>query len=563
MINHLPKPFKDFTENLDAYDEFLSAWQRIAVGSKKQQVLNDDFYDIEKFAVNALSRLVDETDSASTYPTSPLFEKFQNSALICQEDGLVISSNTQAAKNHAITSGMLLSHLDIRLVNGEALDQHFKSVWKQPMSSPLSLLQCCYKDDAAVFPIAIIQLNKQEFTAPMALLIFLDSGCNSESMALFAIKFGLTKAESDIVSAFSQGISLKEIATSRSRSYTTIRNQFQSILEKTGCPNQSDLLRMLLGVSYLFSLTEMIAPKEQRTIGRKVQVMRPHGRFVDVNLYGKPDGKPFIVLPSLFGMPVTREIEAELKARSLLMIGIWRPGFSETTKPHENDSLYQCLADDVVAVLDSIEIRQCPLLGRASAARAVFNLASLIPERISSACVVNSLVPLPYISRNKILSKWTRSLISAIQFTPALATLILETGRRLMFREGAKQFAEKMYKNSRSDLSAITREGVAESLHSGVDSCAFQGFEAPVEDMLDGFTDWSDDVRRSKLKITLLQGTDDPNVSIKASRDFAKDFPDKVELVEFEDGGGLLNFSHTNEILNWVTNKKPLSHKLL
>ena len=549
----LPKPFSGFGESINSYDAFLSSWQNLATEKAKRRALNDDYNEIEAFAVTALSRLVDSSDSASPYATSPLFDALHNSAIICKEDSLITSANKQALDNHQLTPGMLLSHQEIFSEDGDNLAEKIRALRVKSPRSRLSLLQCYFKSDPVFFPVAIIQLDEKESVTPAVLIIFLDAASNTEALELFSAKFGLTKAESDIVTAFSQGISLKEIAKSRFRSYTTIRNQFQSILEKTGCPNQADLLRMLLGVSYLLSFTEMITPKPEKTLGKKIQIMRPNGRFVDATLYGKLDGRPFIVLPSIFGMPMTEGIDEALRSQSLLMIGIWRPGFAETSKPHENDTLYQCLADDISAVLDSIAVKECPVVGRASSARAVINLVRIIPERVSAACVVNSLVPLPYITSNKILSRWTLALVSAIQNAPLLATLILETGRRLMVREGVERFMVKMYKGSGSDLSTIAKDGVTSSLHEGVNATTQQGFEAPVQDMIDGFTDWSEDVKQLPMKVTLMQGRDDPNVSIKASRDFAKDFPEQIELIEYENGGGLLNYSHSKDILAWVT----------
>lgn len=551
-MTQLPKTFDNFGESINSYDAFLSSWQNLATEKAKRQALNDDYNDIEAFAINALSRLVNKSDSSTSYRTSPLFDTLHNSALICKDSGLIVNANEQARDNHDLNAGMMLSDLEIFLEDGSNLADKLKTQTSNHSPSRLALLQCYFKNDSVFSPVAIVQLDEIEDTSA-TLVIFLDSASNVEALELFATKFALTKAESDIITAFSQGTSLKEIAKSRYRSYTTIRNQFQSILEKTGCPNQADLLKMLLGISYLLSFTEMISPKKERSLGKKIQIMRPHGRFVDVTLYGKPDGKPFIVLPSLFGMPVTEEIEESLKRRSLLMIGIWRPGFSETSKPHKTDTLHQCLADDISSVLDNIAIEQCPIVGRASSALAVFNLARIIPERISAACVVNSLVPLPYVTSNKILSRWTLALISAMQNAPLLATLILETGRRLMVKEGVKRFMSKMYKGSDSDLNAIAKNGVTESLHEGVNSTTNQGFEAPVQDMINGFTDWSDTVNSIPMKVTLMQGRDDPNVSIGASRDFAKDYPEHIELIEYEDGGGLLNYSHSEELLDWVS----------
>lgn len=74
-----------------------------------------------------------------------------------------------------------------------------------------------------------------------------------QALQLLSDRVKLTEAELSVLECFACGAGLRQIATSRQRSYTTIRNQFQAILEKTGCQSQTDLLRILLGLSYLLT----------------------------------------------------------------------------------------------------------------------------------------------------------------------------------------------------------------------------------------------------------------------------------------------------------------------
>lgn len=74
-----------------------------------------------------------------------------------------------------------------------------------------------------------------------------------QTLKLLADRSKLTEAEVRVLEYFARGADLRQIAATRQRSYTTIRNQFQAILEKTGCQSQTDLLRVLLGLSYLLT----------------------------------------------------------------------------------------------------------------------------------------------------------------------------------------------------------------------------------------------------------------------------------------------------------------------
>lgn len=74
-----------------------------------------------------------------------------------------------------------------------------------------------------------------------------------QALKLLSDRVKLTDTELSVLECFACGAGLRQIAASRQRSYTTIRNQFQAILEKTGCQSQTDLLRILLGLSYLLT----------------------------------------------------------------------------------------------------------------------------------------------------------------------------------------------------------------------------------------------------------------------------------------------------------------------
>lgn len=62
----------------------------------------------------------------------------------------------------------------------------------------------------------------------------------------FARLYGLTGAETEVLSGLIAGRLLAEIAEDRGTSLNTARNQAQSILAKTGCANRSDILRLIM-----------------------------------------------------------------------------------------------------------------------------------------------------------------------------------------------------------------------------------------------------------------------------------------------------------------------------
>ena len=547
LIKNIERSFQNASDNIPDYDDFITSWQQF-VESKHGDVnwQHTDFRKIEQFAASSLSRLVETNDQNQiSLSSNPLFRSLNSSALVSDGTGQVLASNDHALQRYGTAAGQDVNALNFRFDKGQSLKSTLQLLLrKEKADSQLTLLQALTVDEA-LLPLAIIRLDNSQL-----LIIIMDTPCSDETLILFSDKFGLTEAESEVIKSFVNGVSLKKIAELRQRSYATIRNQFQAILEKTGCPTQTELLRHLLSISYLLSFASTIAEREPHEIEKKITLKRPDNRCVDVRLYGDPNGSPIVILPSLFGMPITHKIEKTLRARSILIIGIWRPGFGYSSDVLPGDDLYQCLADDICAVLDSRGIAKCPILGRASAARSMFNLANLIPDRLSRLCIVNSLVPIQYLSKNKKISRWTSALVSASTLSPSFATLILKTGKNLMLRNGAKHFIKSMYRLSAADVTAVEDAEIATSIYEGTILCENQGFSAPARDMLEGFEDWSGDVGKPAAPVILLQGCYDPHIPIQASRTFAADFPEEVELIEFADGGGLLNYTHTEQILD-------------
>jgi len=544
--------------NFDEFDAFLASWKRLVDQHENHSASPSegifDLSKIEGLAANALGRLI-ESDGVGSTAGSALFDSLQVGAVICSRSGHIEQSNNQAVKSYGLHDGAELCEAGLVLENGDP----FRSPDFRPSDKAASLnIFQCFDADGAAINLSIMPIqsgNSQHF-----LIVFMDTPWGPEAEGLLAARFGLTEAEADIVGQFANGVSLKQIAADRGRAYQTIRNQFRAILEKTGCPNQADLLRLLLGTSYLFIQIESLASVMTPAPGQVISMPRPGGRRLEVKMFGPETGVPFICLPSIFGIPITPAIETKLSERNLLMLGIARPGFGNTSHPIKDQNTEECLAKDIAALLDSMEIGSCAFVARASAARSMFNLARIMPERVSRALIVNSMVPRPYVEEQSVKSSWSKSLISASRTSPTVTSLILGTGNRLRLQMGSGRFFSRMYRRSDIDKNTALDPDVADSLSRGVACVTQQGLTAGVKDMIEGFADWRDEVEAADLPITLFHGADDPHVPIGAVRSFAKDFADRVDLIEIPNGGGLLNYTHIDQILDFVSDGDVSTH---
>lgn len=552
----------DFVESLldeelsfKNYETFLESWRDYVVTRNDTSTTNTHLEQLDRSSQRALSKLVEPTTQGSQdFRVSKIFYALNNSAIVCDSKGKLLLANQKAGQNIGLSAGMLLDDTDITLLEPDFEGEKLSALFGRPAKSH-DLNLCRYrrsKQDHGI--VAIMMLDNQQPTR--WLLVFMDTPWNRDAQELLATKFDLTNAEVEIIKAFAVGTPLKQIASERKRSYVTVRNQFHSILAKTGCPSQASLLRLLFGTNYLFSSISLLSNHEQETVGKPIELMRPGGRFLDVQLFGDFEGTPIIWLPSVFGFPVTPTIVQSLKKRKLLMIGVACPGLGKTSPMRDQDDLHECMASDIVAILDSMSIDSCVFTGRASASRSLVKLSKLIPERMSEIFSVNSLVPFPYVKQNSIASHYTRALLTASKLSPTITTLILGTGAKLMYRNGVAAFFNKLYKHSPRDQSVTTESEVIKSIEDGVEFITRQGLSAGVKYMIDGFDDWRSEAEEAGKKITLIHGDMDPQVPIEACRKFVADYPDTLELDVIEGGGGLLNYTHFDAIFDRLTQSR-------
>ena len=73
-------------------------------------------------------------------------------------------------------------------------------------------------------------------------------GVDPAALAVFAAATSLSKAEADLVKAIANGHSLSELAKARGVAVSTIRQRMKSVLGKTGCRRQTELVRLVLSL---------------------------------------------------------------------------------------------------------------------------------------------------------------------------------------------------------------------------------------------------------------------------------------------------------------------------
>lgn len=530
--------------NLDDYSAFLEAWQ-LLIDENDPDGLPDHkgFADFERYASHAVQSFLETGPNLSGADLG----RHECAAALVNRSGVIRNINTFASRTENLTPGRSLTDCGIRLANENDIEKLLKSKEKgRPSTFYLVQAQNTRSNASVVLAISRVE-NSAEEEAHFLVLFIVPPDVQSTA-AMMANKFDFTLVETEIAKAFLEGVSLRDIANQRGRSYVTIRNQFQRILEKSGCASQTELFRLSFSFLLLIGDPAKDQPSSTPSVSRTMTLPRPQGRVVEVMLSGDETGQPVLSLPSLFGHGVTPAIDALLRKRSILLISVMRPGFGGTSKPYADQELNNCTASDVKAILDSLEIQNCPCIARASAARPFYNLLVRLPDRINRGVLVNGMIPREYIEGKSIISKWTTALMSASIVSYPVAKLILGTGNSLFVRSHGASFLKRMYQNSDSDCATLDDPDVVVSIRAGVQQVTQQGLGAGVQEMVEAFQNWSSDLDQLQTPVTVYHGTDDPNVPVEGVREFVREHADFLTLMEETEGGGQLCYSHTAKV---------------
>ncbi len=201
---------------------------------------------------------------------------------------------------------------------------------------------------------------------------------------------GLTKAETRIAHAVSQGWTVARTADALGLSRSTVKSHRKTIFAKTGASRDRDLRRLFLEASRLDALkgvSEVLL--EDRGAGERLRVVaRSGGRRVAFMDYGPASGRPLMVM---HGFTTGRRLPAPFVARlqrdGWRPLVIQRPGFG-LTDPASSNFLVEA-AEDMIGVLDRLGEERLALLARDGGVATALTFTDRYPDRFVRGALVN------------------------------------------------------------------------------------------------------------------------------------------------------------------------------
>ena len=523
--------------DLNEYDELVNAWSQLCEQAMHEPDGEASFSDVESAALAALSETrIAGTDGKVGYQTGRILNAFVYPAFMVDPAGEITTSNISAWKEYGLTAQASVDRLPYKTEGGETVGDVIRSVAGRRSSDAAEILlkRVATTDKTQQATLAVTgALEKQT-----PLLVFLiPSKWKVKSRGMLVKQYKLTRAEADVLMSLVEGFTTKEIAQQRSRSHETIRAQLQSIREKAGAKNQTELIRTTLSLSDFESNLQELKYAIKHPYRRQIEVLSHGRRRVELTLMGDHAGVPLVTIANATNYTFNAEIEKALYDQGMCIVSICTPGCGKTDLPPEGQSRNECLAADVETVLDQLNVDSAMMLAYNANSPMCYKIVNHIPERFYHLAHVSAPVPVGFIKKIDTQSSWVNGILKAGTANPAMKALLFKGAMKALVTLGAEKYFKLQLSSNPVEADIVFKpENLVEYDHA-ISVVAQSGVANAAEDIAQSFDDWTAEVENLPVRITIIQGVEDSLYTIQNVRDFAASFSLKTTMIEVRDAG--------------------------
>ncbi len=360
--------------------------------------------------------------------------------------------------------------------------------------------------------------------------------------------FALTESEIAVIRLIMDGCGTKAIAARRATAEGTVRTQLKSIFAKTGTSGQTELLRIVSGIS-LFQASKQsgIRTPEMSDIrkaeSKKRLIRISGGHTIEIDESGDPSGKPFLSLHGLFlGYSFPSVAEGLLISNGLRRIGLLRPGFGRSTPGDPGESIVD-IVDKFVEVLDALGIKKCPVVAHGFGGAYAFALAHHHPQRVSAVVNIGAYLPTGNMESIIRLSGFQRALMFSAKHSPMLFSFFSRAAQRVFERDGMVVFLKRYLGSSQNDVAMLKDNEMESSMRMRLNLSHAQEIETYRQECLMQMSDLSAYAKHPGVPVTIVHGSEDPVFPVESIRKAAVDLKADV-FREVKNCGQLMLYSH-------------------
>lgn len=374
--------------------------------------------------------------------------------------------------------------------------------------------------------------------------------------------FGLTVAEADIVKLIVEGASVTEVAETRGSKISTVRAQIRSLYAKTGTANQSEFMRMAVGLTVLqlFGSAPVtpIPVEAEPSEGygpfprpENLSVMRlKDGRVFEFAKFGATDGKPILFFHNDLNGNVWPEKTVEMAALAGLTIIVPSRPFYGNSDPYPEGVNYPDQhADDVAELLDHLQIETVFLCSKTIGGAFALVFADRYPKRAVGFFCLSPLLPHASRETEIRMPMMHRFISSVVNRSPAFLDFVARAGMAYYKRVGPLRFLQHAFGDLECDLPILNDPDHQRALIKGLAFGSNHGHKGFVSGHKFPVYDALDRLKRLRFPVQLMIGDSDENTRMQR----AKALQEKgisVEIILAKNGGELLIYSHPRQVID-------------
>jgi len=373
---------------------------------------------------------------------------------------------------------------------------------------------------------------------------------------IIAEHFSLTPTEAKLVNKLISNKTLQQIADDRQVSIHTVRYQLKSVLKKTGCHRQSELIKLIANSPLLPSNNIHLPLLAQRHLHAPCyhqQMTLQDGRLLGYADTGPRSGTPlFLMHPSTGSRLHHHPDETILFENKIRLITPDRPGFG-LSDPNPTASILN-YADDLCELADNLGLDKFSLTSYGGGAPYALACSVTLSQRVLQTILISPVSPFgdkSLFSTNKRLGKL------AFHF-PSAARPILKFMTRSLLIDPAGYYKQVYGHACESDVAGFSEPEVTDGILLAMREGMRQGPTALSNDLQLISQDWGIDFSHVTQPITIWHGTLDQHVPIEAVRQLHQALGN-ASLTEIKEHGHLVIYYCWREILNTI--KKENTYK--
>ncbi len=359
--------------------------------------------------------------------------------------------------------------------------------------------------------------------------------------------FGLTDVDLAITEALVKGVGLKDLAKQRGRSLGTIRNQSKALIAKLGLHSQAELICLFSGFATLGQSDPAFIDKPDLLSEpwRSVKFIElSGGRKMQYDMAGPLDGRPVLFFHALIGGCIlTKAMRAELAARNIRLIMVWRPHFAGTSANGSWRGAPERFAADIGILLDYLNVENCQILAQITGAIYAYACAQKLGSKITG--IVNCAGCIPILSRAdfKKMEQTFRVIAYLGRYTPKLLPMLMRGMLAKIDAGFDEEVTDEIFSHSPHDLAVLHDPEIKTLMRA-----AYANYTAnsPLTFAIDVpllASKWNHLLTGVNCLVTLVHGDKDPAFAISMIEGFCQ-MRDSFTLVTLENAGQLGFYQH-------------------